>query len=125
VVTLELSASPPEPDGAVMVRLLVVNASYDTVEVDRQLLWGPHPESGSPALLAAEPSTDDPADETVVLNPWGIVGRERRYRYDNGESVTFHGYLLRHPTDRLFASGPGDEAALEAAAQPLIIRFGG
>lgn len=120
---LELSAPEPDPDGSVQVRLLVVNASDEVVRVDRRMLWGPHPESGSPGMLAGEPSTDRRADEVVLLNPWGIFGRERRYQYEPGQSVTFHGYLLARPSETLLAKGPGDEDALAAAAPPLTVRF--
>lgn len=121
---LELSAPEPDPDGSVHVRLLVVNTSEDVVRIDRRLLWGPHPESGSPAMLAGEPSTDHRADEVVLLNPWGIFGRERRYQYKPGQSVTFHGYLLTRPSATLHPQGPGDPATLAAAAPPLVVRFG-
>lgn len=120
---LELSAPEPDPDGSVRVRLLVVNASDEVARVDRRLLWGPHPESGSPGMLAGEPSTDRRADEVVLLNPWGIFGRERRYQYPPGQSVTFHGYLLVRPSATLLPQGPGDEDTLAAAAPPLVVRF--
>ncbi len=122
-IQLQLSASEPDADGGVFVRLLVVNAGYDAVRVDRRLLWGPHPESGTPGLLAGEPSTDQKSDQTVLLNPWGIFGRERRYRYEPGESVRFCGYLLRHAADELLPTGPGDPSALEVVADPLEVRF--
>lgn len=120
---LELSASEPDADGGVFVRLLVINAGYDAVRVDRRLLWGPHPESGTPGLLAGEPSTDRKSEEIVLLNPWGIFGRERRYRYETGETMRFYGYLLRHPADELLPTGPGDRSALEVAADPLEVQF--
>ena len=120
---LELSASEPDADGGVFVRLLVINAGYDAVRVDRRLLWGPHPESGTPGLLAGEPSTDRKSDEIVLLNPWGIFGRERRYRYEAGETMRFHGYLLRQAADELLPTGPGDRSALEVAADPLEVQF--
>lgn len=121
---LELSAPEPDPDGSVLVRLLVVNAGTDVLHVDRRLLWGPHPESGSPGMLAGEPATDRRADEVVLLNAGGVFGRERRYQFEAGQSVTFHGYLLKRTTTTLLPQGPGDADALAAAAAPLVVRFG-
>lgn len=118
---LELSASEPDADGAVLVRLLVVNTGVETVKVDRRLLWGPHPESGTPGMLASEPST--PRAEVVVLNAGGVFGRERRYQYEQGETITFHGYLLNRKTDTLLPTGPGEHSDLECSASPLTLRF--
>lgn len=115
---VELSASEPDADGAVLVRLLVVNTGVETVTVDRRLLWGPHPASGTPGMLASEPST--PRAETVVLNAGGVFGRERRYGYDPGESVTFHGYLLKRKTDTLLPTGPANADDLEASGSMTI-----
>lgn len=119
---LELSAPQPDEEGTVVVRLLVVNDSTEDAQVDRSLLWGPHPESGAPGMLAGEPGGDKKS-ATVLLHPGGVVGRERRYQYGPGESVTFHGYLLKKATDTLLPQGPGDADALEAAATPLEVRF--
>ncbi len=119
---LELSAPEPDDDGNVLVRLLVVNAGTKDVRVDRALLWGPHPESGVPGLLAGEPGGGKSA--TVLLHPGGVVGRERQYQYAPGEVVTFHGYLLTRATDTLLPQGPGDADALAAVATPLEVRFG-
>lgn len=122
-LALELGASKPDADGGITVRLLVVNTGYDVERVDRRLLWGPHPESGTPGMLTAEPSMDRRPDETVALNPGGVFGRERRFRYEPGEQMTFHGYLLRRKTDRLLPGGPGDSKDLAVAADPLTVRF--
>lgn len=119
---LELSADGPSPGGAVAVRLVVLNDSYEPVRIDRRLLFGPQPEVADPPLLSTEPSSTDAADDFVLLNPWGLYGRERRFRYEAG-AVTFHGYLLRRPSDRLLPAGPGESGALLAAAPPLVIQF--
>jgi hypothetical protein len=121
---LELSRSEPAQDGSVTIRLLVVNRGYDQVRVDRRLLWGPHPAAGDPVLLTAEPSTDNHSDETVLLNPDGIFGRQRRFRYDAGTAITFHGYLLTRETDILLPAGPEDRNSLAAEAEPLSVTFG-
>ena len=120
---LELSQATAA-DGSVMVRLLVVNHGYEPVKVDRRRLWGPHPESSDPPLLSSEPSTEESGNEIVVLNPDGIFGRERRYAFEPGQTITFHGYLLRRETDRLLPTGPGDADDLAAAAEPLSVTFG-
>ena len=119
---LELECRGPEADGSVAVRLLVLNDSYEPVEVDRRLLLGPHPSVSDPPLLSTEHATDDESKEIVLLNPWGLYGRERRFQYDAG-SVTFHGYLLRQPADGLLPTGPADATLLLVAAPPLAVDF--
>jgi hypothetical protein len=89
-----------------MVRLIVLNDGYEPVRIDRRLLLGPQPEVADPPLLSSEPSLPEETDNLVLLNPWGLYGRERRFQYDSG-AVTFHGYLLSRPTDRLLPTGPG------------------
>jgi len=122
-VKLELSCRGPEADGTATVRLLVLNDSYQPATVDRRLLLGPHPAVSDPPLLSSEPALDDVAQEVVLLNPWGLYGRERRFQYDAG-TVTFHGYLLRRTADGLLPAGPADESLLLAAAPPLVVEFG-
>jgi hypothetical protein len=117
-VRLELTCGGPNADGEVSIRLLVLNNDYEPLVVDRNLLYGPHPETGDPLLLASEPHSDEP----VVLNPWCLYGRERHFQYPAGV-VTFHGYLLRSRTDRLLPAGPGDPEALLAAAPRLVVSF--
>jgi hypothetical protein len=107
-----------------MVRLVVLNDSHEPVSLDRRLLFGPNPGRGDPLLLSSEPTLRKKADNVLVLNPWSLYGRERRFQYREGE-MTFHGFLLRHPTDRLFPTGPADETALLAAAPSLTVRFSG
>ncbi len=120
---VELTCEGPSPEGEVRMRVAVINDSYEPAPVDRRLLFGPHPASGDPPMLSSEPSFATEDENTVVLNPWSLYGRERRFQYDKGE-VTFHGFLLRHPTDSLRPTGPMDEEALEASAAPLTVRFG-
>jgi hypothetical protein len=120
-VRLELTAGAPDEAGGVEVTLLVVNDSTDDAQVDRSLLFGPHPAVMDPPLLAAEPSRRKGA-QRVDLAPGGIIGRRRHYVYESG-TVTFHGYLLREPADRLLPDGPGDDGARWAAASPLEITF--
>lgn len=119
---LEVTCRGPGPGGEVAVRLIVLNDSYEPVRVDRRLLFGPHPAVSDPPLLSSEPSLADAAQEIVMLNPWGLYGRERRFQYDSG-TVTFHGFLLREATDRLLSTGPSDETALLASAPPLVVQF--
>lgn len=121
---LELTCDGPQADGEVTVRLIVLNDSYEPVAIDRRLLFGPHPAVSDPPLLSSEPSSTDPAHDRIVLNPWGLYGRERHFQYASG-AVTFHGYLLRRATERLLPAGPGDGGALLADAPPLVVRFGG
>lgn len=119
---LELTYDGPDDEGAVAVRLLVLNDSHEPVALDRRLLFGPHPGSGDPLLLSSEPSFRKKSDNVVLVNPWCLYGRQRRFQYQSGE-ITFHGFLLRHATDRLAPSGPEDTEALLAAATPLVVRF--
>jgi len=110
------------PEGEVAVRLIVLNDSYEAVMIDRRLLFGPHPAVSDPPLLSSEPRLADTSYEIVVLNPWCLYGRERCFQYDSG-TVTFHGYLLREPTDCLLPTGPCDESTLLAGAPPLVVQF--
>lgn len=119
---LELTYEVPDSGGGLAVRLVALNDSHEPVEFDRTLLVGPQPAAGNPPLLSRESPADDGASSRLTLNPWCVYGRERRFRYEPG-GVTFHGYLLHHPADRLLPTGPGDDDALWAAAPPLEVRL--
>lgn len=120
---LELTHDGPDAEGNIAVRLVVVNDSYEPVTLDRRLLLGPHPATGDPLLLSSEPTSRRKSENLILLNPWTLYGRERRFQYGSG-AITFHGYLLRHPTDTLLPHGPGDSGALLAATPPLVVMFG-
>jgi hypothetical protein len=120
---LELTCDGPDAEGRAAVRLVVVNDSYEPVTLDRRLLFGPHPGSGDPLLLSSEPASRKKSENLVLLNPWTLYGRERRFQYEAGE-ITFHGFLLRRPADTLQPQGPGDPEDLLAAAPPLVVAFG-
>jgi hypothetical protein len=119
---LELTCTGPDLEGRVAVRLVVLNDSFEPEQLDRRLLIGPQPAVADPPLLSTEAVSADSAANLVLLNPWGLYGRERGYQYRSGR-VTFHGYLLRRPADTLLPTGPGDPALLRAAAPPLTVRF--
>ncbi|GAC1362847.1 MAG: hypothetical protein NVSMB32_03670 [Actinomycetota bacterium] len=113
--------------GAVVVRLLVLNDTFEAIGVDRRLLIGPNPvgaSSGPPLLISVEPASPEDADNTVTLNPWCLYGRQRSFEGLSGQ-VSFHAYLLRpgDALDRLGAAGPLEPDRLLMAAGPLVIDF--
>ena len=118
-LTLERVEHAEEP-GQIVVRLLVLNDSYDVVTLDRGRLIGPNPvparASGLPLPISMEPPV---ADANVVLNPWCLYGRQRTFDATGG--LTFHGYLLRERSDELRPDAPVNPALLVVAAQPLTV----
>ena len=113
-----------EEPGQVVVRLLLLNDSFEPVTLDRRLLIGPNPvpsvPTGLPLPISMEPPADDEAGNLVVLNPWCLYGRERTFDAALGE-LTFHGYLLRQAEDELRATGPVRADAVEISADPLTV----
>ena len=63
-----------EEPGQVVVRLLLLNDSFEPVTVDRRLLVGPNPvpsvSTGLPLPISMEPPAEVVAGNLVVLNPW-------------------------------------------------------
>jgi hypothetical protein len=122
-LTLERVEQAEEQSGQIVVRLLVLNDSYDVVTVDRGRLIGPNPvaarPSGLPLPISMEPTAEDGPESTVALNPWCLYGRQRTFDAIGG--LTFHGYLLRKRTDELQPDGPVDADALAVAAPPLTV----
>ena len=117
-VTLEQLESGA--DGEIVVRLVVLNDSYDVVELDRGRLIGPNPVAAQPTGLPLPISMEpDGPESDITLNPWCLYGRQRSFPATAG--LTFHGYLLRQRSDELRPDGPVDPAALAAAATPLAI----
>ena len=110
-----------ERSGQIVVRLLVLNDSYDVVTVDRGRLVGPNPvaahPTGLPLPISMEPTDDGSAN--VTLNPWCLYGRQRTF--DATEGLTFHAYLLREPSAELRPDGPADPGVLAVAAAPLTV----
>src|SRR4051812_17979787 len=87
----------------VTVRLLVLNDSYEPVALDRRLLIGPNaiPErpTGAPFPVSVEPALPREDQNVIHLNPWCLYGRQRPFEGFPPGRVTFHGYLLRQPSD--------------------------
>ncbi len=121
---LTLSSTGPDSEGRVDVQLTVFNPTTEPVVLDRRLLYGPHPGHGDMVLLASEPTARKPSQHHVLLNPLCFYGRQRRYQYAGGE-MSFHGYLVNERTDGLLPAGPIEPGKLAAAAEPLVIQFGG
>jgi len=113
-----------EEPGQIVVRLLLLNDSFEPVTLDRRLLVGPNPvpstPTGLPLPISMEPPADEEAGNLVVLNPWCLYGRERTFDAALG-TLTFHGYLLRQAEDELRAAGPVRADAAELSAEPLTI----
>ena len=122
-VKVTLEQLEPGSDGEVVVRLVVLNDSYDVVVLDRGRLIGPNPvaaqPTGLPLPISMEPAADEGPESDVTLNPWCLYGRQRSFPATAG--LSFHGYLLRERSDELRPEGPVDPAALAVAAQPLTI----
>jgi hypothetical protein len=123
-LTLERVEQAEEQSGQILIRLLVLNDSYDVVTLDRGRLIGPNPvparPSGLPLPISIEPTAEDgPENNNVALNPWCLYGRQRTFDAVGG--LTFHGYLLRKPSDELRPVGPVDPDALAIAAPPLTV----
>jgi hypothetical protein len=109
-------------DEMVVVRVLVLNDSYEPVAIDRRWLVGPNLLFGIPRMpppINVEPALASEAENQVVLNPWCVYGRQRSFGPLPLGPVTLHGYLLNRLEDALLPTGPGDPAALLAAAVPL------
>ena len=118
-LTLEQVERAGRGSGHIVVRLLVLNDTFEAVTLDRGKLIGPNPvaahPTGVPLPISVEPETED----AVVLNPWCLYGRQRTFEAI-GEA-TFHAYLLRHRSDELRPDGPVDPDALDVTAPPLRI----
>ncbi len=109
----------------VVVRLLVLNNSYEPILCDRTLLVGPNPipasTTGIDYPISLEPAALQGELNRVFLNPWCFYGRQRKFEYFPLGEVTFHGYLLRSPTPRLLSQNPAEAEDLLIAATPLVI----
>jgi hypothetical protein len=106
----------------------VLNDDYSAVTIDRRLLVGPNLEYTTrrmPRVVQVEPAFDEEHQNQVVLNPWSLYGRERTFTVDEPGEVRMHGYLLRHESDGLLATGPVDAQALLLAAEPLQLTITG
>ncbi|TCO54087.1 hypothetical protein [Actinocrispum wychmicini] len=118
---LTLEQVPTDDGDKVVVRLVLLNDTYDTVMLDRSLLIGPNPVAAHPTGLPLPISLEPPlSDNTVVLNPWCLYGRQRTF--DAAGEMTFHAYLLREHTDQLRPDGPVDAALVDIVTVPLTIR---
>jgi hypothetical protein len=78
---LEISAVPARHDGAPFaVRAVIVNDSYQPVELSREAFVGPTlvgtTASGMPVPENVEPNYGTPV-EPIVLAPFALYGRER------------------------------------------------
>jgi hypothetical protein len=122
-LTLERIDQAEKQSGQILIRLLVLNDSYEVVTLDRSWLIGPNPvaerPSGLPLPISMEPTANDGPENNVALNPWCLYGRQRTF--DAIDGLTFHGYLLRKPSDELRPDGPVDPDALAIAAAPLTV----
>ena len=124
---LELTAAKQTWNGgeAISVRLLALNDSYEPIALDRQLLIGPNPipqnPRGLPFPVSVEPLFEEKERNVVMLNPWGVYGRERSFPTFPAGQVVFHGYLLQRPVEGLPPKGPSDPQALAVAAEPLVL----
>lgn len=127
-VVIECAKSLYAPEETIVVRLLVINDSYETVALDRRMLVGPTPvptaPEGLPHPVSREPAFATTAENAVLLNPWGIFGRERSFSGLPPGPVNFHGYLLSEPSDALLPDRPADPGLLRLAATPLSIEIG-
>jgi hypothetical protein len=128
-VKLIIEADMPrwKRDETIVVRILAINDSYQPVVVDRRLLIGPTPISqgavGLPHPVSREPAFSSAEENRVLLNPWGIYGRERSFELLPSGIVAFHGYLLTAATDALLPEGPTEPWMLQLAAVPLEIEI--
>jgi hypothetical protein len=122
-LTLELVGPTNGGSGQVVVRLIALNDSFDVVTLDRGTLIGPNPvaahPTGLPLPISMEPTGVDETEDTVVLNPWCLYGRQRTFEAIG--AATFHAYLLRRRSDELRPDGPVDPDALDVTAPPLEI----
>jgi len=108
----------------IAVRLLAINDDYEPVTVDRRLLIGPNlaPVAGRrPRPINMEPAAEAEAGNLVSLSPWAIYGRERTFTIHVPGQVEFDGYLLTRSEESLLPTGPSDESALRATAEPLLL----
>jgi hypothetical protein len=113
----------------VVVRLLVLNNSFEPAVCDRRLLVGPNPVPAPGSSVhypvSLEPVASQAESNQVLLNPWCFYGRQRSFDNLPVGKVTFHGYLLRSPTTRLLPQGPAEAENLLIAANPLVITIAG
>jgi hypothetical protein len=119
-VRLFLERGQEPGDGSLAVRLVVLNDTSEPARFDRRLLIGPNPVGARMMPKSREPGFEEEADNFVVLNPWCLYGRERRFGLAGGP-LTFHGYLLGRPESRLLPQGPADPAAAALVAEPLMV----
>jgi len=124
-LTLESDKQVWRAGEAIIVRLRVLNNSYDVATLDRRLLVGPNPSPAGPLKgfygVSLEPSFTDEERNSVLLNPWCFYGRQRNFENLAEGQHTFYGYLLNRPVDSLLPEGPADADALFAAAEPLVL----
>lgn len=124
---VEAARSRWKRDETIVVRIMALNDSYQPVAVDRRLIIGPTPVPqgcmGLPYPVSREPAFIAAEDNRVLLNPWGIYGRERSFDHLPSGIVVFHGYLLTEATDALLPEGPAEPGMLQLAAVPLEIEI--
>jgi hypothetical protein len=113
----------------VKVRVLVINDSYETVAVDRRLLIGPNPVSeagdGIPHPVSREPAFASDQENLVLLNPWGVFGRERSFGNLPQGVTQFHAYLLSSLTDALLPERPAEPGMAQLTATPIPVEIRG
>ena len=89
---IEISApASVAPGEEVVMRVTLINDSYEAVEIWRNRLLGPTADSGAgvPAATSVEATYGQP-EEPLVLQPFTFYGRERRAGGFPAGSVAIH-----------------------------------
>ncbi len=124
-ITLEVAKSVWHIKENVVVRLLVLNNSYEPVSMDRRLLIGPNVvldgSRGNSLPVSVEPTFTEDEQNLIILNPWCLYGRQRSFDNLPVGNVTLHGYLLKQRTDALLPRGPQEADALLVSATPVVL----
>ncbi len=111
----------------VIIRVYVLNDSYQPAVLDRRLLIGPNPVP-EPALeppmpVSIEPTFPEEEQNLIILNPWCFYGRQRSFDSFLPGQVSFHAYLLRFSTKFLLPQKPKEPEALLVSAEPLKLNI--
>ena len=111
----------------VRLRVIAYNDSFEPVELDRTTLYGPTPVAerftGMPLPISVETATDRPGSTSVLLNPFGLYGRERSWSTLPPGKSTVHAFLVARADALVGPTGPVDAADLVVAAAPVVVEI--